>query len=274
VFTAEECQTVAFLNQEVHLRLRCSRDGSDLRGAFARLCEVERSVREALQADSVQFAESDRLGHLTTSPSSLGTALHAEVFVRLQMLPKRPKFKELCQRCKVTARASGEGGPGLMCVWNSQTLGSTEADQINDVIQAVRHFVSLEAQLTRGLEVDLEGPLPELEIEVLRARSKSTFSLASQDGRLESALQTLLPQDQQGADEASAEETRERAKAALVGALDDGRLGSAIEGAISSNDAGQQDNTVGAVKERARMALTDAAESGDLDRILQDMLPG
>ncbi|CAK0812403.1 unnamed protein product [Prorocentrum cordatum] len=273
VFTADEYQTVAFVNQESHLRLRCSRDGADLRGTFARLCEVERGVREALRADSLRFAEDVRLGHLVTSLADLGTAMRAEVFVRLRLLPKRPRFKELCQRCNVIARATAEGGAGLVCVWNSQTLGSTEADQVNAVIRAVSHFVSLEAQLQQGREVDLQAPLPEPSlsgdeavVERMRSRARSVLGHAANDGSLESALQMLLPQGQ----EADIEDVRGWARSTLLQAANDGRLESVLKEMLP--ERGEEKDESSESREMAKKHLLGALEDGRLQAAIETIV--
>jgi len=154
VFLSRSHELVAWINGDDHLRLWSSDDSGDLRAAFRRLCEVEQAVCGSLQEDGHSFAHHPILGYLTTSPSHLGTALRAEVRVRLPHLGASEGFYHLCERLGLLVSSVFNSG-GAWDISNGETLGSGEADQVNGVLEAVRLLLKLEGELETGQKVNL-----------------------------------------------------------------------------------------------------------------------
>eukprot|EP00440_Ansanella_granifera_P075650 gb/GFBE01082087.1/.p1 GENE.gb/GFBE01082087.1/~~gb/GFBE01082087.1/.p1 ORF type:complete len:1793 (+),score=430.45 gb/GFBE01082087.1/:1-5379(+) len=150
-----------FVNELDHLRL-CVSD-CDLKQAFERLCRVLKSLEASLSATGQSFMWNERLGFLGSDPSQLGTCLSASVTVRIPLLSSQPKFRELCKGLGLQAQlAAGPGlgvHEGLWEVQNSSRLGSTEVEQVNSTIEAVRAILRLEERLENGEHLQLDAEL-------------------------------------------------------------------------------------------------------------------
>lgn len=152
VFKADDrCRFSAWINEEDHLRLLSFRPQGDLREAFRLLSEAEAAITATLGQLGFRFATSRDLGYLTACPSNVGTALRAVVSLRLPLLRAQRGFEQLCTSLRLGACAASEG----VEVWNLESLGSSEAEQLNAVHAGVRRLVELEAKLERGENVQL-----------------------------------------------------------------------------------------------------------------------
>jgi len=154
IFATGNGQLAAWLNDEDHLQLIAGCDKGDLRGAFARFRAADEALSSALKEDGHEFAYSSRLGYLSSCPSNVGTALLAEVVVKLPLLSakfSKSDFRSLCKRLKLRSRAAG--GSSELGTWeiaNEERLGSSEVDQVNGVLEGVRALVAAEQKLARG----------------------------------------------------------------------------------------------------------------------------
>jgi creatine kinase len=154
IFATGNGQLAAWLNDEDHLQLIAGCDKGDLRGAFACFCAADEALSSALKEDGHEFAHSSRLGYLSTCPSNVGTALLAEVVVKLPLLSakfSKSDFRSFCKRLKLRSRAAG--GTSELGTWeiaNEERLGSSEVDQVNGVLEGVRALVAAEQKLARG----------------------------------------------------------------------------------------------------------------------------
>eukprot|EP00927_Polykrikos_kofoidii_P011276 TRINITY_DN14771_c0_g1_i2.p1 TRINITY_DN14771_c0_g1~~TRINITY_DN14771_c0_g1_i2.p1 ORF type:complete len:1817 (+),score=313.81 TRINITY_DN14771_c0_g1_i2:54-5504(+) len=155
----------AWINQEDHLRLFSARSGSDLAGAFCRFALAEAALRKALQSINQDFGFDRRLGFLTADPSNLGTALRAEVAIRIPLAATRQGFRTLCRCFGVQAAAAVELGAGVWVLSNAKRLGSSETDQVMVVSEATRFLVSVERRLNDGEDVKMEDLVKQIEAE-------------------------------------------------------------------------------------------------------------
>lgn len=162
VFKSDSRRFSAWINEEDHLKLILKEDGPDLRQAFSMLCLAEGELQSKVMQDGYKFSRSDRLGFLATCPANIGTNLRACMTVSLPNLSSQPGFRDFCKTLKLQVRNVGSsfGGAGVWEVSNVDRLGSSEADQVNDVIDGCRKLVTLEEKLERGEPVSLQPQEP------------------------------------------------------------------------------------------------------------------
>eukprot|EP00930_Biecheleria_cincta_P019922 TRINITY_DN1508_c0_g2_i1.p1 TRINITY_DN1508_c0_g2~~TRINITY_DN1508_c0_g2_i1.p1 ORF type:complete len:994 (+),score=202.01 TRINITY_DN1508_c0_g2_i1:64-3045(+) len=130
---------------------------SNIQLAFEHLCKVLHMFEESLAAAGWHFAKDEKLGYLGTCPSMLGTCLTASVTIRIPLLSRQPRFRELCKRLDLEASLSAGFQEGVWEVRNSTRLGSSDVSQVNAVINACRNLLALEALLEDGENLDLDS---------------------------------------------------------------------------------------------------------------------
>lgn len=140
LYRADDGRLSAWVGEEDHLRLFALVPGGDLRLALTRL----RDALDALGAQ-VDFAFDDRLGHLASCPTNLGTAMRASVHVRLpQLAGDRPRLEALAQEHGLQVRGThgehSEAEDAVFDLSNAHRLGFSEAEllrRLRDGVAAV-----------------------------------------------------------------------------------------------------------------------------------------
>mmetsp|Transcript_36544 Transcript_36544/g.104434 ORF Transcript_36544/g.104434 Transcript_36544/m.104434 type:complete len:1005 (-) Transcript_36544:120-3134(-) len=153
VFVNARRDLAAWVNEEEHLRLVAHQAGPDLKAAFRRLCKAEGAIRMAL-SDTASFAWSRHLGFLGSNPAMLGSAIQAEVFIRLPLLSKQASFRPMCKRLRLQARRDLDAGEDIWAISNIDRLGSSEWNQVNAVIKGVQLLAEAELKVRRGEATD------------------------------------------------------------------------------------------------------------------------
>jgi creatine kinase len=158
VFVGEDRRFVAWVNESDHLRIQAMQEGADLKGVFERLCSAIGTVEDSLKASGYEFSHSDPLGFLGTCPSNLGTCLAASAIIRVPLLSSRPEFRAITRKLKLHAHMGVGSGlavaDGVWEILNTERLGSTEVDQVNQVIAGCRALLQAEGRLEKGEELD------------------------------------------------------------------------------------------------------------------------
>lgn len=132
---------------------------ASVQSAFEHLCKVLHACEESLAAAGWHFAKDEKLGFLSTCPSLLGTCLTASVSIRIPLLSRQPRFRELCKRLDLEASLGAGLQEGVWEVQNSTRLGSSDVDQVNAVVKACQELLDLEVRLEAGKDVDLGSTL-------------------------------------------------------------------------------------------------------------------
>lgn len=145
-------------NSEDHLRIICMRKGGDLLGVFSALSRTLQEMETALEQRGHSFVYHDQLGFLNTSPTNLGTALRASVFVKLVRLGKQPGFYDLAKRLRLEVHTphTDKRYTGIFDVSNAERLGKSEVQLLNIMIQGVGRLIELEKKLENGDPVNLD----------------------------------------------------------------------------------------------------------------------
>lgn len=122
VFVTADGHGGVWINEEDHLRVFAIRPGYDLAGPAYAVTDLHDVLSGRLA-----FAQSPRLGHLTSCPSNLGTGLRASVLMECS----RECVRRLQDAGLELRGAAGEGSrplDSLRTVSNRQRLGVTETD--------------------------------------------------------------------------------------------------------------------------------------------------
>jgi protein-arginine kinase len=153
-------QLMIWCNAEDHIRIISMNKGGDLRGVFTTLVEAVQALERSLQNRGHGFCYHPVYGFLNTSPTNIGTALRASVFVKLVRLGQQPGFSNLIQRLKLEAHTryaeNDKRYTGIFDISNAERFGKNETQLINIMIQGVHKLIELEKKLERGEVVNLE----------------------------------------------------------------------------------------------------------------------
>ena len=99
----------------------------------------------------LKFAQSDKLGYITSCPTNLGTSMRASVHVRLPLVSKRADFEEWCKNTlNLSVRGiDGEhsaSADGTYDISNRGRLGRTEREYIQTLFDGVRTLIQMEEE--------------------------------------------------------------------------------------------------------------------------------
>lgn len=136
----------AWVNNEEHLSLTISKDGSDLRAAFGELCRAEQAISLALQSCGHQFAWCERSGFVTAMPERLGAALSCCVMMQLPNLAARAELSDECESRGLVLVNTHRGG--VVEVANRATLGISEAKLVSNMIVECATLARKEADIS------------------------------------------------------------------------------------------------------------------------------
>jgi creatine kinase len=146
------------VNEDDHVCITAISDQpkADLKETFTRFCKVEDSIHKALLAEGYDYMHNEHLGYLSTCPSRIGTSMHANVLLKLPLLSARKDLKDICKGLRLQARAgmASLGGAGTVDITNIDVLGSSEVDQVNNVLLGAIKLISLEKRLEVGESIE------------------------------------------------------------------------------------------------------------------------
>ena len=128
-----------------HVWIISTEKGGNIQAVFSRLSRTVWRLETALRDRGHCFHEDRILGFLNSSPADIGTALRASVVIKLVRLGRQKGFYDLMHRLKLEAKAQNDqksGYTGIFDVGNAETLGKTEVQNINTMIQGVGAFCS------------------------------------------------------------------------------------------------------------------------------------
>jgi len=156
-------QLMIWCNAEDHIRIISMKKGGDPRGVFTTLVEAVQALEQSLHKRGHGYCYYHPIyGFLNASPTNIGTALRASVFVKLVRLGQQPDFgfASLIQRLRLEAHTRyaehDKRYTGIFDVSNAERFGKNETQLINIMIQGVHKLIELEKKLERGEAVDLE----------------------------------------------------------------------------------------------------------------------
>ena len=162
VFVCDAPGVFIWCNEEDHYRFFARQEGSELKELYERLARAVSSVAEAAASAKQEFAAS-KLGWLTTCPSRVGAALRVTLTLRIPLLAKAVDLPALCERLHLRCDSSSSAISGnLWQVHSLSSLGVSEVELMNEVIQGCRLLVGLEQRLEQNTCIDSIEALPEV----------------------------------------------------------------------------------------------------------------
>jgi len=149
---------LVWVNEEDHTRVIAMEKGGNMRKVFERfargLSEVERTIKDAGHS----YMWNQHLGYILTCPSNLGTGLRAGVHVKLPLLSKDKRFDALLDAQRLQKRGTGgvdtEATGGTFDISNSDRLGFSEVQLVQQVIDGVESMIEMEKALEKKQSID------------------------------------------------------------------------------------------------------------------------
>lgn len=142
------------INEEDHIRIQAMSGDLDLQALYLKASEID----DTLDAH-VDFSFDDDLGYLTTCPTNVGTGMRASVMLHLPGLSIMKRMNRIAQtinRFGFTIRGIyGEGSQVYGHVYqvsNQLTLGKTEEEIIDNLIEVVQQIINEELQIRNRLD--------------------------------------------------------------------------------------------------------------------------
>lgn len=150
-----------WVNEEDHCRLICRADFGHLQSVFGRFCELNKLFTAAVESQGKTLMQREELGYLAACPANVGSGMTASMRVVLPELTKDPfQLMALCEELGLHAR-SGAGAASVRGVvkweiWNRQSVGCSEVQIVQRLLDGVVRLIDIELQLSAAGQ-DHEG---------------------------------------------------------------------------------------------------------------------
>lgn len=149
---------LVWVNEEDHMRVISMEKGGNMRAVFDRFCRGLKDVEEEIKMTGNGYMWDERLGYILTCPSNLGTGLRAGVHVKLPLLSKDKRFDDILDAQRLQKRGTGgvdtAATGGTFDISNSDRLGFSEVQLVQQVIDGVNNLIELEKTLEKGKKID------------------------------------------------------------------------------------------------------------------------
>ncbi|KAI5101058.1 hypothetical protein C0J45_8261 [Silurus meridionalis] len=152
LWLSENGSLAVWLNMEDHLKLVSSRTDADLQEAFASICINLVKLEAIYNILRHSFIWKPHLGWVVSSPAEVGTGLKATVTIRLRHLPKNKHLENILDRLRLRMEASNSHG--LYKISNQQTIGLTEVEFMQLVVDGVKLLIRIEKRLEDNAGID------------------------------------------------------------------------------------------------------------------------
>jgi len=158
IFHNKDKNFLVWVNEEDHTRVISMEQGGNMKKVFDRFCRGLKEVEDTIKEGGSEYMWSKRLGYILTCPSNLGTGLRAGVHVKLPLLSKDKRFDDILDAQKLQKRGAGgvdsEAKGGIYDISNSDRLGTSEVQLVQQVIDGVNRLVEMEKALEKGKKID------------------------------------------------------------------------------------------------------------------------
>lgn len=169
---------IIWCNVYDHIWIISTAKGGNVQQVFTSLSETVTTIENILlqQPGNHKFVEDDKLGFLNSSPADIGTALRASVTIKLVRLGQLSGFNDMMlkqlhlhakpQHLRSSTTTSynntdednnkkQQGYTGIFDISNIESLGQSEVDLINILINGIGKCIELEKRLENGESIDL-----------------------------------------------------------------------------------------------------------------------
>jgi len=154
----EDKNFLVWVNEEDHTRVISMEKGGNIKRVFQRFCDGLKKVEDNISQKGWEFMWSEHLGYILTCPSNLGTGLRAGVHIKIPNVSKDPRFESLLDEMRLQKRGTGgvdtAAVGGTFDISNSDRLGKSEVNLVQDLIDGVELLIQMEKRLEsrRGIE--------------------------------------------------------------------------------------------------------------------------
>ena len=149
---------LVWVNEEDHARVISMEKGGNMRAVFQRFCDGLNKVETSIKKQGYDFMWNEHLGYVLTCPSNLGTGVRAGVHVKLPKVSQHEKFTNVLKALRLQKRGTGgvdtASTDGTFDISNLDRLGSSEVQQVQQVIDGVKLLVEMEKKLMAGEDID------------------------------------------------------------------------------------------------------------------------
>eukprot|EP00118_Oscarella_pearsei_P027545 m.1308 g.1308 ORF g.1308 m.1308 type:complete len:411 (+) comp6079_c0_seq1:23-1255(+) len=147
-----------WINEEDHARVISMQKGGNMKAVFERFCRGLEKVEKSIQKDGESFMWNEHLGYILTCPSNLGTGLRAGVHVKIPLLSKHQKFREILGKMRLQSRGTGgvdtAAVGGTYDISNADRLGKSEVQLVQAVVDGVSCLIEMEKRLENGMSIN------------------------------------------------------------------------------------------------------------------------
>jgi len=160
VFLSADKRLVVWVNEEDHARIVSMQTDGNMGEVWSRFCRAINDVEKIMKGDGFEYMYSEHLGYILTCPSNLGTGIRAGVHIKIPLLSKHEKFKDILATLRLQKRGTGgvDTGSGNDDGWfdisNNDRLGHSELELVQKVCDGVNLFVKMEQKLEAGESID------------------------------------------------------------------------------------------------------------------------
>jgi len=158
-FLSKDNNLIVWVNEEDHARIVSMQKGGDITMVWSRFCRACNEIEKIMKQDGYEYMYSDHLGYILTCPSNFGTGIRAGVHIKIPLLNKHEKFKEILATLRLQKR--GTGGVDTMSenaewfdISNADRLGYSELELVQLVVDGVNLFIKMETALQEGKPID------------------------------------------------------------------------------------------------------------------------
>ncbi|XP_066504486.1 zgc:172076 [Hoplias malabaricus] len=152
LWVSDDGTLAVWVNMEDHLRLVSSRSDANIQEAFASICISVLKMEALYKKLRHPFVWKPHLGWVVSSPAEVGTGLKASVTVRLINLVTHRRLDNILDRLRL--RMETAHLPGLYKISNQPTIGLTEVELTQLVVDGVKLLIRIEKRLENNGGID------------------------------------------------------------------------------------------------------------------------
>jgi len=147
-----------WVNEEDHTRVISMEKGGNIKRVFERFCNGLQEVEKNIAEKGWEFMWSEHLGYILTCPSNLGTGLRAGVHIKIPHVSSDPRFDQLLDHYRLQKRGTGgvdtAATGGTYDISNSDRLGKSEVNLVQDLIDGVELLIEMEKRLEKRRSIE------------------------------------------------------------------------------------------------------------------------
>ncbi|XP_030628805.1 creatine kinase M-type [Chanos chanos] len=152
VWVSKDASLSVWLNFEDHLRLVATRDDANIQNAFECICVNLLKLEHLYKKLRKPFIWKAHLGWVVSSPAEVGTGLKASIKVKLRHLPQHKRLPNVLERLRLHMETTDCAG--VYKISNIQTIGMTEVQITQLVVDGVKLLIAMEKRLENNGGID------------------------------------------------------------------------------------------------------------------------